>query len=415
MTVRELLDRGERDLERKLDSQPQLKMVLDGVLAEFFDKLGTEKKALPLAEERRDLALKWAGPDSLDYGDALYVLAQIEGDLGHNEVAEQTYRQATAVLRHHAKQREGEPLLIERMRAHKLNELHREKEARELLLAALPKLEAHFGATSWEVALTKARLATTYTAEGDHPHAAQIYDSLETVMANPPSDHVIEAATLRQNQSYSLWRAGRLEAAEQSSRKALAELDRVLGTDSSLSIIAQRLLGVVLMDEGKFAEASAAFDASGARAVRHSGTHDPEAAMNQFERHATTVLYQAGAQMALGRFDAAATLAEQAGALFARDPDATVPFAKSELTEALARAHLGDTHHAGVALAAALANLSRKLKPDHPNFLLAQLVQAEVMSIAGRSAETDHVASEARGKLEELTGASLPRTMPVIF
>src|SRR5262249_46215511 len=68
VTVRELLDRGASNLQSKLAEQPQLRETLDGVLVELYGKLGDEAKALPLAESRRDLALRTEGADSLQYG-----------------------------------------------------------------------------------------------------------------------------------------------------------------------------------------------------------------------------------------------------------------------------------------------------------------------------------------------------------
>ena len=488
VSVRELLDRGASDLQKKLASQPQLQGTLDGVLVELYGKLGDEKKALPLAEARRDLALRAEGADSLEYGDALYALAKVEGALGHNEVAEKTFREAAAVFGHHAKARGGELLLIERRRAFLLIDMHRENEARALMLATLPKLAAHFGVSSWEFAEGQARLAETYATEGDHARAAQIFDSLEPFMTHPPSEHLLDAAALRANQGYVQWLAGSLDAAEKSTRQALAAFDHLLGPNNSAA--PHRMLGVVLLDAGRFADAAAVFDANGERAARYYGAHDPETALNQSyrvasllmmgrladaevvgrqavadaeskpglsasevrsikrrlalaeiftgkardaadllqkiaaqeesskdmsDRHAATLLYEAGAQNALHRFDAAAQLSQQSAKLLAATPDFAVLLAKAQLTEALALAYAGDTARSAAAVHEAEANLKRRLSADHPDFLLAQLVRAEVQHAEGKAAASDTLANDARGRLNVVAGATLPAFIPLIF
>jgi len=490
VTVRELLDLGASDLQKKLAAQPQLQEILDGVLVELYGKLGDENKAKPLAEARRDLALIAEGADSLEYGDALYALAKVEGELGRNELAEKTFREAAAVFGHHAKAREGELLLIERRRAFVLIDMHRAKEAREIMLAILPKLAAHFGVSSWEFADGQARIAETYAAEGDHPRAAQIFDSLEPFMIRPPPDHVLDGAELRANQGYVQWLAGRLDAAEKSTRKALAAYDDILGPNNSASIRQQRMLGVELMDAGRFAEAAAVLDANGERAAHYYGAHDGETALNQSyrvtallmvgrsadaeaigrqavadaeskenltaseirsikrrwalaqmfaskakeasdllqeiaaqeenssdmsNRHATTLLYEAGAQNALHRFDPAAQLAQQSAELLVGDPDSAVLLGKAQLTEALARAYAGDTARSAAVVQAAEANLKRRLSPDHPDFLLVQLVRAEVQRAEGRAAASDALANDARARLNVVAGATMPAFIPLIF
>jgi eukaryotic-like serine/threonine-protein kinase len=454
-----------------------LKAALEGVLVELYSKIGDDVRALPLAEARRDLALKSAGPDSVEYGDALFALAKAQGGVGRHDMAEEAFRQATAVFQRHAQEREGQSLVSERMRAFQLIKLHREAEARELLLLTVPKLEAYFGSQSWEVAQGRDRLALAFALEGDHTRAAQMYDLLEPFMASPPAAHVLDAAVVREHQGVSLRLAGRLDAAENAISSAIATFDSRLGRYNPDSIAMQQQLAIVLTDAGRFAQAAQAFEGNVERAVRVFGMHDPQTAMRQSSRlpslimlgriaeaevigrqavadaeskpglsavevlgvrrtlalalifsgkpaeaadllqqvvtqeqaagdrsprHATTLLYQAGARNALHQFDAAAQLARQSAALLEGDPDSSVLLAKVRLTEALARAQ-------------AEVNFKRRLNPDHPAFLFAALVQAELRRAGGDAVGAERVATDARTRLRSVAGVSLPEFLPLIF
>ena len=98
LTVRQMLDRGQRDLQTKLAAQPRLNAELSGVLVDLYLKLGDEKKALPLAQARSDLTLELSGAHSLEHGDALASLASVQAGLSNFEQAYKTYQQAWQVL-----------------------------------------------------------------------------------------------------------------------------------------------------------------------------------------------------------------------------------------------------------------------------------------------------------------------------
>jgi len=490
VSVRELLDRGQHDLASKLDDQPRLKLTLDGVLVELYARLASGNKALPLAEARRDLARRTMGARSIEYGDALYALAKVQGSIGSNEVADKTYEAALAVFQLYPAERRDELLLIPRHRAYHALNLHRSNEARSALLAMMPQLEAHFGAQSWEVVDAKTMLAASYSAEGDHASAASVYRQLEPMLEHPPPEHALDAATLRGNMGYLQWRAGQLGAAEQSLRRAILEFDRIAGPNNSVAIASERTLGTVLMDAGQFAKARVVLDEAGARAVRFHGATSAETALNQSyrlaplimtghspdavsvgreamtnathdsgltaseiasvkrrlalalvfsgkedealallhelsvqeelgkdrgTRHATTLLYLAGALEAAGRFAEAAAAAHEAGELFGATPDNAVQQAKAQLTEALARIRAGDVTLADSLVARAEANLHARLEPDHPDFLLAQLVRAEALRAHGDSAGAEHLGTATRKQLKSVTGADIPDTLPVFF
>lgn len=271
LSARQMLDRGRHDLHAKFAGQPQLEGLMDGVLAELYTKLGDESKALPLAEARRDLTLSLEGPQSLAYGDALYSLARAHGGMSHHALAYETYAQAAEVLRHHAPERAAELLLIEAHSTTQLAMLDRTVEAVDRLRPLLPRLEAHFGADSWELLRFQASLAGTYSDQDQHALAAALIAQIVPKLERVEAAHALDVNELRADLGYALWNARQYPAAEDLLRRAIADADRLLGPANTLSVLAQRTLGLALSSQGKFSEAARIFDDSVQRAVKLGG------------------------------------------------------------------------------------------------------------------------------------------------
>ena len=275
LTARDMLDRGQRDLQTKLENQPRLNAELDGVLAELYSKLNDEEKALPLAEARRDLTFKLDGAHSLAYGDALSSLAEIQSGLRRHELAYKTLQQAREVLRQHAQVRQSELLKIEGHLAYQLGEMGRDKEAAELLIAALPSLEVRFGPRSWEVIHNTALLSHAYTSLGDHARALDINREIEPLLDTVGAEHALDVAAVRNNMARAQMSTWHPDEAEKLLRRALDDYERLLGPNTSNAITVQRALAAALYERGQFKAAAATYDDNVLRAVRVLGEDDP--------------------------------------------------------------------------------------------------------------------------------------------
>ena len=271
LTAREMLDRGRRDLPVKLKEQPDLQGVLEGVLVDLYTKLGDENKALPLAEAHRDRTLQSDGPQSLAYGDALNALARVHGGLAHHAVAYETYEKARLVLQHHAQERASELLLIEGREATQLSELDRSKEAIELLTRLLPRMEAHFGSSSWELLRPHSTMAATYSDLGDHEKAAQLIAEITPRLDRVDAAHALEATELRIDLGYALWNARQYDRARVLLEKGIEDADRLLGPVNAVSVSAQRTLGLLFNSEGRFEQSVLTFGDSIQRARQLAG------------------------------------------------------------------------------------------------------------------------------------------------
>lgn len=271
LTARGMLDRGQRDLQTRLASQPQLSAMLDGVLVELYIKLGEENKALPLAEKRRDLSLQLGGAQSLAYGDALYALARVQGGLIHHDLAYKLSQQARSVLQRYPDERAGELLLLDGHAATQLTMLDRSGEATQLLESLLPKLASLFGPRSWELIRNQALLAATYSDQGEHAKAARLIAQIEPALDAVDPSHSLDSVDLRAQLGYAQWNARRRQAAVVLLTRTVTDADRLLGPVNSLSVMAQRTLGLAYNAQGRFDLGAQTFGDSMQRTVRLSG------------------------------------------------------------------------------------------------------------------------------------------------
>lgn len=303
LTALQMLDRGEQDLRIKLADQPRLNALLNGVLVDLYIKLGSEGKALPLGEARRDLALQLDGPRSLGYGDALYALARVHGGMNHHELAYDTYQKANEVLQLHPSERAGELLLIEGNSTTQLAMLDRSSEAVERLDRLLPKLEAHFGPASWELLRYRASLAATRSDRGEHAEAAKLVAQITPRLDGADPAHALDAAELRVDLGYAFWNARQYDLAAGLLGRAIGDADRLLGPVNTLSVTAQRTLGLVFDAQGRFDLAARTFDDSVQRGRKLGG--EDYAATRFAESFAVIPLVM------VGRTDEARSMAER--------------------------------------------------------------------------------------------------------
>jgi hypothetical protein len=137
---------------------------------------------------------------------------------------------------------------------------------------------------------------------GHFAEAAAVFEANSARAVRFHGAHDTETAL---NQSYSLAPliiVGRVVDAESIGRQAVADAQAKPGLTASEVLSIKRRLGLALIFSGKVAEAADLLREIDVR-EQASGAHDA--------RHATTLLYEAGAQTALHHFEAAAQLAQK--------------------------------------------------------------------------------------------------------
>jgi serine/threonine-protein kinase len=280
-SVGDLLERGEKNLQAKLDDEPQTKLALLGVLGSIYDQLGDARKAIPLVQAAYDLTVREFGAASADAGDALANLADVQRSASDFVAAEKSYLQARDILRRYADKRAKALALLDAHLAYISRQTDRDEAARAQYAAALPQVEKFFGAESWELANEKSLLASLYSKMNQPAEAAALYVALEPLLDSAPPEHALDAAEIRGNEGYVLMKLGRTAECEAVLRKAVAEYDRLAGPDNNYAVAALRTLGYAQVDVGEYAKAAATFEELVARTRRAFGADTGEYALSE--------------------------------------------------------------------------------------------------------------------------------------
>jgi serine/threonine protein kinase len=280
LTVRDLLARGERELQAKLLSEPDLNVALSGVLIDIYNKLGDNKPALPLAEARRDLMLQSHGEGSLEHARALVTLAYVHKSLGHHDASLAMLRDARPMLVSHGPQANADVLLADQGMADNLFDLNKHEEGRALLQSLMPAIVKQYGKDSYEEALARVRLATSLASQGRKEEATKALKEFEPLLQKDWRSVGMGGAALRADVGFTLWQMRLFPESIRTLEKAIAELDRLAGPHNTLSIQASRTLGMAYMDSGRYRKADEVFAGNVDRSKEVYGPEDGETALN---------------------------------------------------------------------------------------------------------------------------------------
>jgi serine/threonine protein kinase len=289
LTVRDLMARGERDLQAKLGSEPDLQAAMTAVLIDIYDKLGDGKRALPLAESHRDLMASSHGEGSLEHARSLLTLAAVQKSLGQHEASLATVDQAEPMLERHVP-RDGPDLSrLRGFRGSNLIELTRYAEGRAVLQAELPVQIRLHGKDSYPVAQTLVRIATSYSSEGKGAEAAQALRDLQPLLQRDWTNLGMGPAALRADVGYTQWQMRQFPEAIATLKRSVAEFDHLAGPYNTQSIQANRTLAMAYLDAGQFQLADAVLAENVARSRRLYGEKDSETGLN-LSFHVMTLL-----------------------------------------------------------------------------------------------------------------------------
>ena len=395
LTAQQMLERGQRDLQAKLGGQPKLKALLSGVLATLYDKLDDDASALPLAETRRDLARRLDGPTSLEYGDALFQLADIQSQLDRQQ-SYALFRQARDVLARYPRERVGELLRIDGSMAYLLGTMGRFKEGAQILREALPRMEAQFGPASWEVVHNKGLLAYDDAQIGDSADAARLLKEIEPLLDGIGADHLLDVAVVRGNLALAALQLQLPIVSEVHSRRALADFNRMLGPDARQTLSLRCVFAAALNARGQYEQSAQAYVSAVSDLVRALGADHPST--RSCESTSVTAL------VITGRLDAAETAARTS--LRPRPGPELTPDQRTAFENRLGLALVFNGKAAeAVTLLEATAERSRQTMRDNGDeHARTLLFLAGALRSEGRAGEASRLAAEAAAVLAAAPG-----------
>ncbi|MBQ0958611.1 protein kinase [Ideonella sp. 4Y11] len=208
-------------------------------------------------------------------------------------------------------------------------------------------------------------------------------------------------------------RLQRLDDAEAAARESLRIALAHPGLSASELRGLQRRLAQVLVQRGQAAEALTLLDTLISQERQLKQDQDP--------RHATSLLWRAGALAQLGRLGEAAAAARSAAAIHAAQPDsptARVAQAKARLTEVLCLLPSrlpADRASASALLQAAEAALAADWPEGHPDRALAGAVRARWLQAEGQERAAAAALARHRADYQARSGAPLPEPLVVVF
>ena len=281
LTARDLLERGKRELASRLASEPESSAAVRGALIDIYLALGDEETALPLAETQLAETTKLYGPRSVEAGMALYGLGDTQARHGRYEPALANLQRAQSVLEPFAAAQADAWLNLPVLVAAALNNLGRSEEATAALAEALPRIQAHYGASGWPAVEAGVLLSRFHVAGGRMREGVALSRAIEPLLAQQGPERGTAVAGARGNLGYTLLLAGEWSDAQRLLESARSDFDRLEGPRNSDTIRVQRTLVQVLSDSGDYPAAAALADDNARRAAAFYGPADGETALDQ--------------------------------------------------------------------------------------------------------------------------------------
>lgn len=282
LSVRELLDSGQRNLSPKLAGQPDLEATVSGVLGKIYATLGSQAQALPLLERRRALLEASKAENTPEYADTLFELSKVRGQGGAFELAEQYNQRAHELYARLGERYAVQLLEVRRQQAFLLAQQRKTKEEQALLAGLIPDIEKQLGRDNWLMARTKVAYANTFALQGDAARALAIFAEIEPLLATAElPEHKFAAAMVRGNGGVMAWQLGRYGEAERMLKEADRLLSSLVGETNHSSIELRRTLAMTYIDQAKTGEALDVLERNGPTAEQLHGKDHAEAALNQ--------------------------------------------------------------------------------------------------------------------------------------
>ncbi len=227
ITVREVLDRGARDVEERLDDSSLLKAELRGTFSRVYQHLGLFDRAAPLAEGAYALNLKLQGDSAAATAASRQLLADLDHERGDYQAAEQRYRQSLAALGPKGDAKRIETGLAGLTRAVWFQ--GRQAEAEELQLQALELAQELYGPLHERVAANQHQLAELMRERSAYDEAETHYLRALDIYRDLYGKRHPEIARLLSNLGLLEQERGALDAAEARYREAVAMRRSIYG------------------------------------------------------------------------------------------------------------------------------------------------------------------------------------------
>lgn len=385
ITVRELVERGAREIEGELADQPELRVEMYGVLGEIYVQLAMAEPGLALVEREIGLLTSLPRVPSARLGDAMRRRGNLRMQAGRWIEAEADLQRAAELHRRDHGPRHPEYAEDLDQLAAVLRAQSRTQEAEAAVREGLEIRRAVLGETNAKVAVSYNNLALMMREAGRPIEAEALYRRALEIRAAvlPPDDpqHFLTGMNL----AVAIRQLGRPDEANTLLTTLLARYADTFGDDHDLVMTARNTQAGVLIDFERFEEARVAFTKILGTWEARFGRDHPHAIMS--------ITNLAQALRGLGRLDEAETLAREAVDRWHARHGTKHP-AYAHLVSSLAMVLVAEGRwQEAVPLTDEALDLCRASRGDqHPDTAVLHLRRAELARLLGSPAiEKEHL------------------------
>jgi eukaryotic-like serine/threonine-protein kinase len=255
VTAREILDKGEKEIDNGLKNEPELQARMMYTMAETYEGLGLLSRTRPLLERALEIQRRVLGPEHSETLRSMATLARVVGDEGHYAEAEKLQRETLEIRRRVLGPEHPDTLASRNSLAGILLYEGHEGEAERLERETLAIRRRVLGSENQDSLASMSLLAYALAGEGRFTESEKLFretiDIQRRVLGPEHPDTLLSisnlVSTLEGENDYG--------EAERLSRGALQVQRRVLGPEHADTLYSMSNLAYALMEKGSYAEA----------------------------------------------------------------------------------------------------------------------------------------------------------------
>jgi serine/threonine protein kinase len=255
VTAREILDRGEKEIDNGLKNEPELQARMMYTMAETYEGLGLESRAQPLLERALEIQRRVLGVEHSDTLRSMGTLAAVLAYEGHYPEAEKLQRETLEIRRRVLGPEHPDTLESRHLLAATLVYDSHESEAEKLERETLAIRRRVLGSENQATLASMSLLAFALEGEGRFSESERLFretiDSQRRILGSEHPDTLLSISNLVHVLEYE----NNFREAESLSREALQIQRRVLGPEHPDTLYSMSNLACALMEKGSNAEA----------------------------------------------------------------------------------------------------------------------------------------------------------------
>ena len=255
VTAREILDKGEKEIDNGLKNEPELQAQMMYTMAETYEGLGLLSRAQPLLERALEIQRRVLGPEHSETLRSMATLARVVGNEGHYAEAEKLQRETLEIRRRVLGPEHPDTLASMNSLAGILLYEEHAGEAEKLERETLEIRRRILGSEHRDTLASMSLLAYALATEGRFTESEKLFretiDIQRRILGPEHPDTLLSmsnlASTLDDENNYG--------EAERLSRETLQIQRRVLGPEHPDALYSMANLARALMEKGSYAEA----------------------------------------------------------------------------------------------------------------------------------------------------------------